>query len=56
MELVGTCISWFFNLLQMKFSVCGYSISFFSVGVLTCIGAIAGLLLKGILTLFREVF
>lgn len=52
----GTCINWFFRLLQMKFYIMGYSISFFSIGILAFVGVIAGIILKGILTIFRGLF
>lgn len=56
MGKVGYCITWFFKLLQMKFYICGYGISFFQIGILVVLGSIAGLIIKGLLTIFRRIF
>lgn len=56
MGKVGMCIRWFFDILQLRFRICGYSISFFSIAVLVMLSAIAGILIRGILTVFRRFF
>lgn len=56
MGRVGTCLNWFFQILQMKFYLCGYRISFFQVAILAVLGSIAGLIIKGLMSIFRRIF